>query len=449
MPPRRPIPAARRHTDRRASMLLTALLFTLGLAIVLSSYLLLTRTALKTAHRTYFANDASNLAEMGLEEALYCFNLMAGGTATATAWSGWTTAGANAQRAFGPFSRDQNAIANVKVYVKGYNGTDTAPYILAQTTITPFDGNAPIVRTVYLVLSKTTNSPKHTLVGLNGVTITNGAFADGFNSSVAGLVFLSWTQLTATATASVVALSGAVDISSGYIFGDLYTGPGVTVTAPGNVSGTTVPNYSATFPFPTYPTAGSVSQSYNLGSTLPSSLPRLFDSPASDGRFYYFISNTTITNCSIKLLCNVSIIGTNTGMAGGVTLATTSSLYVYMDKPLDLTAGSVMNLLGDPTVLRIYTTTANQCTFGDGTQITSIFMAPNADLRATGTSITTLIDGFYLAKTVYASGTSYFHGDNWIPSQATATTYKPTRWLDLQSAADRAAVPGMSGNYLQ
>ncbi len=436
-------------SGEKGSMLLTALLFALGLAIALSSFLVLTRTTLKASHRTYFANDASNLAEMGLEEALYCFNLMAGGSTAATSWSGWTTSGANAQRAFGPFSRDQNGIGNVKVYVKGYDGTDTAPYIVSQAVITPFDGSAPIVRTVHLVLSKTSSSAKHTLVGLNGVTLTNGAYADGFNSSVLGVAFLSWTQLTATATASVVALSGTVDISGGRIYGNLYLGPGVTAPSSSLVSGSIVPNYAATFPFPTYPTPASVSQSYNLGSTMPSSLPRLFDSPASDGRYYYFISNSTITNCSISLLSNVSIIGTNTGMAGGVTIATTSSLYVYMDKPLNLSSGSVMNLLADPTALRIYTTTANQCTLGDGTQITAIFMAPNADLRAVGTGITTLIDGFYLAKTVYASGTSYFHGDNWIPAQALTTTYAPTRWLDLQSAADRAAVPGLTGNYLQ
>ena len=122
----------RRFSGERGSMLLTAMLFAAGIAIVLGSYLTLSRTSLKVAHRTFFAKDASNLAEAGLEEALYSFNLMATGTAAATAWSGWTFSGANAMRTLTPFNRDQNAIGVTKIYVKGYDGSDAAPYIIAR-----------------------------------------------------------------------------------------------------------------------------------------------------------------------------------------------------------------------------------------------------------------------------------------------------------------------------
>ena len=71
----RSIPPAPSRTPRltreRGSMLITALLFCAGIAMVLGTYLSLSRTTLKVAHRTFFSSDAANLAEAGVEEALY------------------------------------------------------------------------------------------------------------------------------------------------------------------------------------------------------------------------------------------------------------------------------------------------------------------------------------------------------------------------------------------
>ena len=93
-----PFVPPRASAGERGSLLITAMLLTAAIAIAIVGYLNLSRTALKLSHRTYFANDASNLAEAGLEEAIYCFNLMAAGTAPATAWTGWTISTTNAMR---------------------------------------------------------------------------------------------------------------------------------------------------------------------------------------------------------------------------------------------------------------------------------------------------------------------------------------------------------------
>ena len=90
-----PTPRAdrRRLADQRGAFLIVAMVFAAAIAIVLASYLTLGRTSLKLAHRSFFASDATNLAEAGLEEALYCFNQMGNGVAPATAWSmetAWT-----------------------------------------------------------------------------------------------------------------------------------------------------------------------------------------------------------------------------------------------------------------------------------------------------------------------------------------------------------------------
>lgn len=437
-------------------MLLTAMLFATGLALVLGSYLALSRTSLKVAHRTFFANDAANLAEAGVEEALYSFNQMAAGTAPATAWSGWTFSGANAMRTLTPFNRDQNAIGLIKVYVKGYDGSDAAPYVVAQATITPFDGGAPVIRTVHLMIRQNAGTTAHGLVALNGLTMSNNTYADSYISNPTGSPTGPWLVYSsgiARPNASVAVLAGSVSIASGQIKGNLYLGSGVTAPLASEVTGTITTNYTATFPFPAYPTAAGVSQSYDLGSSIPTTLPRTGDLPASDGRYYYFCASTSVRRITILANSDVTIVGTaSVGMpvnsSNPVTLPTTSSLHVYMTGAFAI-SGTSINPLGYAGDLRIYTTTTSTCTMGNNSQLVAWFQAPNAALSASGGSTSNRLSGFFLAKTISTANQQHFHYDESLQPAASAASYEVTRWLDFQSAADRATVAGLTGGYLQ
>lgn len=457
MPPRAPVPPAiRRLAGRRGSVLLTALLFAAGLALVLGSYLSLSRTSLKLAQRTYFANDAANLAEAGLEEALACFNLMAAGTAPATAWTGWTFSGANAMRTLPPLNRGQNAVGLIKVYVKGYDGSDTAPYVVAKATVTPFDGGAPVSKTVHLVVRRNLATLAHGLVALNGLTLNNSTYVDSYLSNPSGSPtgpWLVYSTAIARSNASVVVLGGAVSIGSGEIRGDLYLGAGVTAPPASEVTGTITTNYSATFPFPTYPTPAGVSQSYNLGSSIPTTLPRTGDLAASDGRYYYFCASTSIRQITITANSDVTIVGTaSVGMpvtsSRPITLPATSSLHVYMTGAFTI-SGTSINTSGYAGDLRIYTTTSSNCTVGNNSRVVAWFQAPNAAFSATGTSSNNRLSGFFLARTITVSSTQYLHLDESLHAAASAASYDVIRWLDFQSAADRATVSGLTGGYLR
>lgn len=457
MSPRAPVPSAvRRLAGRRGSVLLTALLFAAGLALVLGSYLSLSQTSLKVAHRTFFANDAANLAEAGLEEALACFNLMAAGTTPATAWSGWTFSGSNAMLTLPPLNRNQNAIGLIKVYVKGYDGSDAAPYVVAQGIVTPFDGGAPVCKTVYLVIRRTAAKLAHGLVALNGLTLNNSTYVDSYLSNPGGSALGPWlvySTAIARPNASVVVLGGSVNIGSGQIRGDLYLGAGVTAPLASEVTGTITSNYTATFSLPTYPTAAGVNQSYNLGSSIPTTLPRAGDLPASDGRYYYFCANTSIRKITITANRDVTIVGTATvGMpvtsSNPITLPATSSLHVYMTGAFTI-SGSSINPTGYAGDLRIYTTTSSNCTVGNNSQVVAWFQAPNAAFSATGTSANNRLCGFFLARTITVASTQNIHGDETLVGASSSASYDVTRWLEFQSAADRATVSGLTGGYLQ
>ncbi len=461
----------RAFTRRRGSVLLTAMLFAIALGLVLVGYLNLSRTSLKLAHRTFFATDASNLAEAGLEEAIYCFNQMTAGTAAATAWSGWTISSTNAMRTLPPFSRDQNAIGTVKVYVHGYDGTDAAPYVIAQGTITSFDGSPPIVKIVQVGLTQSGSFFTNGVVGISGVSLSGKPSFDSFNSNPSNSAtgpWLAYSAALAQTNTTVIVPSGSVSLGSGKINGNLLLGASVTAPPASQVTGTIKTNYTGTFPLPTYPTAASVSKSYNLGSSLPALLPAVGHVPAADGRYYYFVSGATIGNTAIAAGKNVTIVGTTTSLSSGLSIGTNATCKIYMDGIINAsghgainnggnggnnqTGNNSGNNSGDPNwagSLQIFTSTAGTCQISGNGDLQACVLAPNATLSVAGGGS---LVGSFTAKTVTASGNVGFHYDEALKfvsiGGSSAGGAKLTSWFERQSSADRSAVAALTNNFL-
>jgi hypothetical protein len=424
------------------------MLLAIALALVLGSYLSLSRSVLQVAHRTYFANAATNLAEAGLEEALYRFNLMGAGTPAATAWTGWTVAGANAQCTLPTFNCDQNAIGTSKVFVTGYDGTVAAPMVIAQATVTPFDGSAPIRKTMQVVLKK--NPSVYGIVTLGSLTFSGTASADSFNSNPTQSPtgpWIAWSSGVATSQTTVAVLSGSISVASGKVYGDLKLGSGVSAPPTSDYTGTLTTGFAASYPLPAYPTAGSVSQSYSLGSSIPSTLPVTGHLPASDGRYYYFCSNATIGTVTIAAGKNVTIVGTSTGMSGGMVIQSLGSCIVYIDKPVTVASSKTINNTNWAGALQIYTSTTSACTFANNSRTTACLYAPKASLTATGTN-NAMLTGSVVVKSISAASTVYFHFDRALLPSGSGNVWRITSWLELQSAADRAAVSGKTGGFL-
>lgn len=438
-------------SSERGSLLLVALLFAAGISLVLVSYLDLGRTSLKLGHRSFFAQDATNLAEAGLEEAIYCFNQMAAGTPAATAWSEWTLSGSNAMRTLPPFNRDQNAVGIVKVHVTGYDGSNAAPVVLSQVAITPFDGGAPMVKTLQVGLSRGGSSPL-ALVGIDGVTLKGKSFADSFNSNPTSSPtgpWLAYSSAIARSQTAAVVLSGALIVGGGKVFGNAYLGSGVTPPATGTVTGTITTNYAAAYPMPVYPTPASVSQSYNVGSAIPAMLPVGGHLPAADGRYYYFCSSTTIGSVAITAGSNVTLVGTNTGLGPGLAVPANGTCFIYMDGPVNLSRSADLTNSAWAGALRIHTSTTATCNLGNTSQFMVCLYAPYAPLSASGGSGGGMLVGYYVARTITTGGNLDFHYDEALQATGASTGWVLSRWLELQSAAERATVAPLSGNFLR
>ncbi len=84
------------------------MIFAALLALALSSFVDLNTNSLRMAHRSFYAAEAVNMAEAGLEEAIWSFNQAQ--TGNAAAWHGWNTSdGVKATRTFTDFTLGSNA----------------------------------------------------------------------------------------------------------------------------------------------------------------------------------------------------------------------------------------------------------------------------------------------------------------------------------------------------
>lgn len=168
MPAVNAINAARRpsshrwpHARERGTILIVALLLSAAIAVSIGSYLRLTTNAIKLSTRTFYSNTAMNMAETGVEEAVWCFNQVAkaeqAGTslsaAFAASWDaqGWTRTGStngNATRTFTDFTLPGNMSGNVKVFVKDYYpGGVIRPIVVALATVNIPNGD-PITKEI-------------------------------------------------------------------------------------------------------------------------------------------------------------------------------------------------------------------------------------------------------------------------------------------------------------
>lgn len=437
---------------RRGSVLVTALLLATVLGVALVGYLLLSKTALKLSHRTLFVNDASNLAEAGLEEALYCFNQVNAGVAPGTAWSGWTISGSTARRTLPQFNRDQNGIGTVKVFVNDYDNGGGNPYIISQATITPFDGGAPLMRVMRIGL-KQSGVFINGLVGLNGLSLKGQPLIDSFNSNPTNSPTGPWLTYTPSLSAnntSVIVKTGNIDLGNGLIKGNVSLGAGVAPPAASQVTGAIQPNYTGVFQMPAYPTAAGVSRSYNLGSTIPAVLPVAGHLPAADGRYYYFTSGATITNTAITTGRNVTIVGTTTSLSTGVTINANATLAIYMDGAINASSSGSLNNNNWAGALQIFTTTSIESSISGNGELRASVYAPNAVLKASGGGSSGSVVGSLVAKSVVATGQMSFHYDEALRYMNTVggSRWTVASWSEVRLDSDLSALSAATGNFL-
>ena len=480
-PPRLPRSQSRGlpQAKSRGSLLIVAMLLSAIIGISLVSYLQLSRTTHNVSNRAFFNNAAMNLAEQGLEEAMYSVNT---NVAVSTyAWPGWTLSGGDAYREFstptGTLSQD--ATATYRVYVYNYAVANPAPKTVISRARVTLGGvaSAPIDKWIHVVLRKTSKFANglvaKDIVRFNGTNAT----VDSWNSdpdNLPGTAAIPYGAGVKQTNGSVASLS-VVSVNQADIFGYVATGTtapavGANGKITGNFSapsGTVDPtrvdtNFSANFD-PVVAPSGSYSN-YGGAITTSVSLPRAgIDTVMGTGDYatYHMIEATSVnfTNNTLTITGKVILKLTNTLTAidisgpGGVNINTGAELQVYGSGDFSITGQGILN--GGNTLA-----TANQpinCQFygtktsgvqninitGNGV-LSAVVYAPQGSITITGNGD---VMGSMVGNDITLAGNALFHYDESLADFGVANPYRIQSWTELTTAAERTAAVAAVINF--
>ena len=466
-----PLSAARRplrHT--RGSLLIVALILCAVIGIALASYLQLARTTMNISSRAFYSNASMNLAELGLEQAMWSVNKMVAGDPT-TAWAGWTPVGVNAQRSFTGFTFDQNTTGIVRVYVSNYLGTTGSPQLTARATITPASG-AVIEKWVQVTLRKRSKFANG-LVAKESISFSgNNATVDSWNSdpdNSAATAAIPYSAAVKNDNGSVGSISvsvSAIAVQNADIFGYASTGGSLpTVGSNGRVGTFTTPlgtmdmtrvstDFSASFDAVTAPTT----TPYSLAAITTSlTLPRGTDTPATDGKYYYSCPSVNFNNRTLTISNKVVLTLTDTstsidigGGSGELHIDSGATLECYAAGDVKIAGSGIFN--GGTTAAAANQPIACQI-YGTGTSVTkqdyqiagngalvAVVYAPNGSLKINGNGD---VGGSFVANDITVVGNAAFHYDESLGNFGGNNPYGITKWDELTSSASRTALSSL------
>ncbi len=479
-----------RHTQR-GSLLIVALILCSVIGISLVSYMHLGRTSLTISNRALYNNAAINLAENGLEEAMYSINQMVADEAYT--WGGWENNGvgptSNAWRKWSDLTFDQNARGMIRVHIYNYKGVN-APKIVARSTISLGGGSsAPIEKWIEVSLRKTSKFSNGLVAKTSIVFNGTNTAVDSWNSDpdnnpgTAPIPFSAGVRNDQGSVGSISVGVDAVLVKQADIWGFVSTGgadPTGTIGSGGSVlgSGSTFDpatwasanvdpsristDFAASFDPVTPPAKTYI----DLGGPINSDtvLPRAADVAAglvnADGNYYYTATRVDLVNEYLrvtgKVILNLTYAaGISVDVGGGsgiINVTAPGSLQIYTAGDIKIAGKGVANgvdadangELSDaevkqPINFQIWgTKTAGAQDIkvaGNGT-FSGVIYAPQGAVTVNGNGS---VSGSIVADTITMTGNAKFHFDESLANFGGGNPFRVSKWKELTSAADRAA----------
>lgn len=449
-----------RHRQR-GTMLIVALILCAVIGVSLGSYLSLSKSSITLANRSFFVTSSLNLAETGVEEALWCFNQVTAGVAPATAWTGWDTTSAPpaAKRTFTDFTLSGGAQVRVRVLVDNYNPTgSTQPKVYSEATITLPSDSRTITKALEVTLRRRSRFAMG-LVAKDQITFNgNVAKIDSWNSLYnddgtargAAVPYSTSVRHASGSAGSTSVAVGTVAVNNADIYGYVSVGSsttsGVSVGSQGIISG----NFSAS--------GGTVDYSrvatdfttnfdiYNDTSTTITdiavgSFPAVLGA-AGVTRTYRYAGNITssfeVRGDTTLLLTGSGDVINLTGGSDTLTVANNATCVVYTAADIKLTGGGVVNPNTSASSFQIYgtSTTSQNIDVGGGASFNGVIYAPNGVIKIHGNGE---VYGSIVGKTITVVGNTKFHYDEALGNFGGNNPFGIVKWLELTTAAARTA----------
>lgn len=448
-----------RQPGQRGAVLLVALLFSAAIAISLGSYLQVSRSTLELSHRALYQNAAMNLAETGLEEAMWSIN--------GEAWNDWKVSGTDARRTLNDFDLGGGAKGRVDVVVRHYDGS-APPTVVARATVRPPRGNH-LEKWIAVTLNRRSLFANG-LVARNIITFSgNNSYVDSFDSRLGPYnAALGGGKFNRNDTGSIGSTSVQVDALSignadiwGFAsvgtsdFSGIDVGPNGLVGPYGTADGVIDTNhvttdFAANFDDVIAPTPTTVTPITSI--VTAKNLPEAGDVAAADGIYYYSVGKIELSgNASqvLKIDKNVVFImdsstGTNIDLKGQASIQVSdgSSLTIYTDANVSIAGGGVANE-GSPKDFFLYGTrpssavTKQTMSISGNGQLRAVVYAPSANLSMNGGGSSGEISGAIIGNNITVVGGSAFHYDVSLAELDDDGAFGITKWDELTSAAAR------------
>lgn len=464
------------HSLRRGSLLIVAMLLAAAIGISLVSYLKLGLNSLTLADRSFYQTSAVNLAEMGLEEAMYCYNRLDNVADPRTAWTGtaiaWTIAADNSVSTTLPsLTLGPGVTGVVQVFCTHYNPSGT-PVIVAKATVTPQKG--PTLEKWLEITLRKRSLFANGMVARNTLLWNGGnATADSWNSdpdndpATPAVTYATGPARAGSTIGTPNAANGSLDFGGGTIFGRVMNGGGTISKASGAVLSSTTggtgwdaslvnTDFSATFPAVAVPAPPALNKNAATSASpivFPSTLPRGTD-VAWNGVYYYDFANNyglsesgpassklTINGPVVFLAVNHVATSPNLIDLGGnasIGLTTGGTLKIYTTGNIEAAGNGITNANASPASLQIYGTNATPGVqtirfVGNGSSSAAIY-APNAtfELRGNGN-----LQGAVVANAINLNGNAAFHYDEALGNTSAGNPFGIVKWRELQTREER------------
>ena len=435
----------------RASALIAILFFAAVVALFAAHILERSLQEGKLATRSYYLSVAQNLAEAGLEDALFAAN-----NTYFTSTHGWSTSTDGTSAQIKTTTGLTLAQGTGEIYIRVISANTATPTVIALGVVR-LTGQAAIVKQLRMAIVKR-NIWANTMVAKGAITFSGNATVDSYDSSVG--VYNSSTNRTDQAIiASTSTALDPIDVSSNAtIYGFAATaGADPVVSAAGRIYGATSPanplvdptrvrkDFSANLPDATAPTGSAISLGAISNTTT---LPRVGDT-ATNGRYLYTADSLNVAgtkiisiNGPVDLIVTgaVSLSGNASLSISGI-VANNASLGLYVAGNISLGGNGLVTGTNKPASATIYGTatsaSAQTITIAGNGEFVGAIYAPNATLALTGNGASS---GAAIAKSITLGGNGKFHYDTQLAATGTVTSsgdryFRPDTWIEMTQSA--------------
>ncbi|MBI5693128.1 MAG: hypothetical protein HZC55_23880 [Verrucomicrobia bacterium] len=410
-PSGRPLSAPRRWLPRseRGTALMAAMCFATVLAISVSSYLTLCYRTLALSDRSLQGSRSIQLAETGMEDALWALNH--------NNWTDWTITGTTARRTLTGLAFEGGATGQVSLTITNYDGSSGTRVVQSTGTITQADGTA-VSRTVTSTSARAPLFVNAVAATTSRVRFRSAGTVDSYDSALGdytaqtpGFSAILSSGSTSTSSATVQLANAQV---KGYV-ATVSTGPSYSTSAkligPSTPSRTNI-DTSRISSSPYQPLFDEVRPS-GAGLTLPSGTATIGTAGATAETIYY-ASNVLLSGTQVLTVDGpVALVITGdlyiTDYAR-IRITTRGSLRVHLSGDLAINGGGIQNDTKLPKKLIVISTTNPYDSFGmaTNTPFYGVIYTPVSSLTVSNSQA---IYGAIVARSVTFSASPQFHYD--------------------------------------